>query len=82
MQIQGLEMFNASRIPDIYSGDIEHRKLYIENLEKAGYLFAANNNTRLSLAAKWKPYSIKKVASSAKQNPRFLWAIKPLEQNQ
>jgi len=78
MQIHGVEVVKADQIKEIYGGRLTIKERYIEYLDRDGYYFMANDFRTMDLGKKWGPYDPVLIASSFRQRPRYLWAVKPI----
>ena len=81
MIVNGIRVYSNVEIQDIYTGGRKATYAKCNELAEHGYVFVANNNVMFGLSQKWAPYRPIKIAQSNKSKVRFLWAIKPIQEN-
>lgn len=82
MRIHEKEVYRVEDLEEIYPGMKPFKLQICESLSKKGYLFFAANNRNIGLSHKWEPHDPVLVGCSIHRNPRHLWAVKPVEDQQ
>lgn len=74
-------MLTLEQAVDVYHGRLTYAKTRLmEYLEADGYTFIANDFRTMDLAKKWERHNVIQVASANTARPRYLWAVKGMEE--